>query len=129
MTVVSGILFSRSVRSSFASLTLAPLASAASTTAVASEAPKHNTNPFLVRIQFPAPNSNNNHDDDNDDTSNLISELRSYCRRHYKLGDRIDISHGQWEDCHTCTNCNNSIRQHIFIFITVVDVHLPVFVI
>ncbi|KAG7354233.1 hypothetical protein IV203_003589 [Nitzschia inconspicua] len=114
-TVVSGILFSRSVRSSFASLTLAPLASAAaSTTAVASEPPKHNTNPFLVRIQFPAPNSNsnsnNNHDDN--DTNNLITELRSYCRRHYKLGDRIDISHGQLEDCHNCTNGNNSIQQN-----------------
>ncbi|KAG7351146.1 hypothetical protein IV203_010506 [Nitzschia inconspicua] len=114
-TVVSGILFSRSIRSSFASLTLAPLASAAATTAattktVASEPPKHNTNPFLVRIQFPAPNSNNYHDDDNDDdTNNLISELRSYCRRHYKLGDRIDISHGLWEDCHNCTN--NSIQN------------------
>ncbi|KAG7351143.1 hypothetical protein IV203_010503 [Nitzschia inconspicua] len=112
-TVVSGILFSsRSVRSSFASLTLAPLASTAATAAtttttntVASEPPKHNTNPFLVRIQFPAPNSNNNsnnnnNSNDDNDSNNLITELRSYCRRHYKLGDRIDISHGQWEDCH-----------------------------
>ena len=74
-SVVSGILFSRSVRSSFASFTLAPTSWLER---------KDSSPPFLVRLQFM------------DD----IKELRSFCRRQYKIGDRIEFMrtpNGRWE--------------------------------
>ena len=74
-SVVSGILFSRSVRSSFASFTLAPISWLER---------KDSSPPFLVRLQFM------------DD----IKELRSFCRRQYKIGDRIEFMrtpNGRWE--------------------------------
>ncbi len=77
-TAVSGILFSRSVRSSFASFTLAPISWSEQ------KDPSKKDPPFLVRLQF----------------MDSIKELRSFSRRQYKIGDKIDFlsTHsGRWE--------------------------------
>ena len=79
--VVSGILFSRSVRSSFASFTLAPL-SWSQQDNNGGQSPKDP--PILVRLQF----------------MDNIKELRSFCRKQYKIGDKIeflDTHKGRWE--------------------------------
>jgi hypothetical protein len=95
---VAGILFSRSVRSSFASLTLAASSdlppSKTTTTHQHNDdqndsprqqrIPPCHQHPILVRIQF----------QDN------VSELRSFCRKHYKLGDYLEIGmspKGRWQ--------------------------------
>ena len=75
---VLGILFSRSVRSSFASFTLAPISWSEQ------KDPSAKDPPFLVRLQF----------------MDSIKELRSFCRRQYKIGDKIDFlstHNGRWE--------------------------------
>lgn len=85
-TVLSGILFSRSVRSSFASFTLAPIISP-SPSSTTNPSEKENTqqqSPFLVRLQF----------------TESVQELRSFCRKQFKIGDQIDFLHtenGRWE--------------------------------
>ena len=78
--VVSGILFSRSVRSSFASFTLAPVSWLDQNK---NQSPNQQP-PFLVRLQF----------------MDSVKELRSFCRRRYKIGDKIDFlctHNGRWE--------------------------------
>lgn len=69
--VVRGVLFSRSVRSTFASLTLAPLGGQRSAPLSIDEG----ATPILVRIQF----------------FDRVKDLRSHCRRAYKLGDMIEV--------------------------------------
>jgi Methyltransferase domain len=79
-TKVSGILFSRSVRSSFASLTLA--------TSRPQQLHQHQhptSSVTRIRIQFP-------HNSDGD-----VLALRSFCRKHYKLGDHIELFGGRWK--------------------------------
>ena len=69
---IFGILFSRSVRSSFTSLCLAPC----DETAVETDEEKfteEDAEPILVRVQY------------------QLNELRSFCRRNYKLGDILEI--------------------------------------
>ena len=84
---VSGILFSRSVRSSFASLTLAPISSTSTLSTATTEEDQQKQQdqpPILVRLQF------------TDD----IQELRSFCRKQYKIGDQIEFlcaDNGRWE--------------------------------
>ena len=85
--VISGILFSRSIRSGFASFTLAPisssLSSAITTTDDVTEIDQSQS-PILVRLQF----------------TDSTQELRSFCRKQYKIGDQIDVlctNNGQWQ--------------------------------
>ena len=73
---VSGVLFSRSVRSSFASLSLAPLLD------VNQNNDEDLPEPILVRVQF----------------FDEVTELRSFCRRKYKLGDLLDIQGGHLQN-------------------------------
>ena len=81
--VVCGVLFARSVRSSFASFSLAP-ATATTTTSEKNNSTTSTTTddacPTLVRLQF---------------MQNQIPELRSACRREFKLGARLQIKINQ----------------------------------
>ena len=95
---VCGVLFSRSVRSSFASLSLVP--SAVTSISLlqplddvtippqqqSEEIQKDEEHPILVRVQF----------------FEHVTELRSHCRRTFKLGDmiRIRIQHdnAKWQE-------------------------------
>ena len=91
MTVVAaGILFSRTIRSSFASFTLAPLPADSSwsslenaTQSQAQQQRQQQQQPFLLRIQF---------------QGNLV-ELRSFCRKHYKLGDHLEFHESPPKTC------------------------------
>ena len=73
--IISGVLFSKSVRSRFASLHLAPRRPKSTIVPVQSDDDDCADEPFLVRLQFM------------DD----IQSLRSYCRRFCKLGDLLAI--------------------------------------
>ena len=77
--VSAGILFFRSVRSSFTSFSLAPIIDGSSTEEISNVEVKE---PTLVRIQF----------------FDQVKELRSFFRRTYKLGDVIQIKGGNWEE-------------------------------
>lgn len=87
---ICGVLFSRSVRSSFASLSLVPKAlpspDETRTTHSESDRPRNDECPILVRLQF----------------FENVTELRSFCRKIYKLGDmlRIQISNenSRWRE-------------------------------
>uniref|UniRef100_A0A7S4A9G0 Methyltransferase domain-containing protein n=1 Tax=Pseudo-nitzschia australis TaxID=44445 RepID=A0A7S4A9G0_9STRA len=86
--IISGILFSRSVRSSFASFTVAPIPPSTSSTTTNPSAIENEQSqgesPLLVRLQF----------------MDNVQELRSFCRKQYKIGDQIDFLHadsGRWE--------------------------------
>ena len=86
--VISGILFSRSVRSSFASFTVAPIPPSVSSTSsnpsTIENEQSQGESPLLVRLQF----------------MDNVQELRSFCRKQYKIGDQIDFLHadnGRWE--------------------------------
>jgi hypothetical protein len=84
--VISGILFSRSVRSGFASFTLAPISSSSSSaiTTTGTTEMDQSQSPILVRLQF----------------TDSTQELRSFCRKQYKIGDQIDVlctNTGQWQ--------------------------------
>jgi hypothetical protein len=73
---VCGVLFSRSVRSSFASLTLAPV------TNQSQDDINAQPEPILVRLQF----------------FDQVKELRSHCRKAYKVGDLLEIKEGSWQE-------------------------------
>jgi len=93
--VVSGILFSRSVRSAFASFTLAPISSSSSSST--SPAPAQQSL-ILVRLQF----------------KDNVQELRSFCRKRYKLGDQIDFLYtnsGRWQKLSERLDKNETIDQ------------------
>ena len=79
---VSGILFFRSVRSSFTSFSLAPIEACDDTNDMTRSIDLENVEPTLVRIQF----------------FDELTELRSFFRRTYKLGDIIEIKGGNWEE-------------------------------
>jgi hypothetical protein len=89
---VAGILFSRSVRSTFVSLTLA--VPSAHQLQYQGTITHHDPHPILVRIQF----------QDN------IKDLRSFCRKHYKLGDYLEIwmsPKGRWQTCSPTLSSEN----------------------
>eukprot|EP00751_Fragilariopsis_kerguelensis_P040005 CAMPEP_0171014112 /NCGR_PEP_ID=MMETSP0736-20130129/24884_1 /TAXON_ID=186038 /ORGANISM="Fragilariopsis kerguelensis, Strain L26-C5" /LENGTH=438 /DNA_ID=CAMNT_0011448177 /DNA_START=27 /DNA_END=1344 /DNA_ORIENTATION=+ len=95
--VVSGILFSRSVRSAFASFTLAPISSSSSSSTSPAPAPAQQSL-ILVRLQF----------------KDNVQELRSFCRKRYKLGDQIDFLYtnsGRWQKLSERLDKNETIDQ------------------
>lgn len=105
--VVSGILFSRSVRATFCSLSLVPVqrgvlpdnndnnssitddvpAAVCMNTTGTTTTSCTATTPLLVRIQF----------------FDQVTEIRSFCRRSYKLGDWMEIRNGTWDNVATTT--------------------------
>jgi len=95
-TVLSGILFSRSVRSSFATFTLIPSLSNSPTNS--RDMSHQQQSPVMVRLQF----------------MDGIKELRSFCRKQYKIGDKIEFVHthsGRWERPPKSTLTNASIEK------------------
>lgn len=84
-TCVSGVLFSRSVRSSFAILSLAPVCNQAENRA---QDDAKEQQPILVRLQF----------------FGAVKELRSFCRRTYKLGDFLSITQGSLQEINDTTD-------------------------
>jgi hypothetical protein len=76
---ISGILFFRSVRSTFVSLSLAPIPIPVEKDRTNKEQAEELT---LVRLQF----------------FDQVKELRSFFRRTYKLGDIIDIQGSSWKE-------------------------------
>jgi hypothetical protein len=99
--VISGILFSRSVRSAFASFTLAPISSSLlSSSAITIDTTEmdQSQSPILVRLQF----------------TDSIPELRSFCRKQYKIGDQIDFlctNNGQWQQSSTPSSQSQNKSQ------------------
>jgi hypothetical protein len=98
LAACAGVLFSKSIRSRGAKFTLMPHSVGQSSSLVEDAADrKDNRRPFIVRLEFQQQEHSNN-----------IQEIRSYCRRKYKLGDYLEFN---YNDVYRCWWRQRKIQQ------------------